>query len=235
MLNGVAEGIVLALFGWALLRVIGQPKFQHPVRGMVLHAGGDSRVPSLGSRAFAGSGALASTTHFALQLPGSGRLTSSYMGSHRAAGLAKIGFGFWQLRRLRHSCAVMDPAILDPVLRDTLAQFGTSRHVTICTSDRVRIPAAIGFLKPAIIFPPWVLQDLSPLELNAVLLHELAHLRRWDDWTNLAQEIMRALFFFIQRSGGSDVGCRWSGKWPATILCWPVPRTPGPMHNVWYL
>jgi hypothetical protein len=32
--------------------------------------------------------------------------------------------------------------------------------------------------------------------LNAILLHELAHLRRWDDWTNLAQKLLRALFFF---------------------------------------
>jgi hypothetical protein len=32
--------------------------------------------------------------------------------------------------------------------------------------------------------------------LNQVVLHELAHLRRWDDWTNLAQKIVRALFFF---------------------------------------
>ena len=33
-------------------------------------------------------------------------------------------------------------------------------------------------------------------EINVVLLHELAHLRRWDDWTNLAQKIVKAVFFF---------------------------------------
>jgi hypothetical protein len=47
-----------------------------------------------------------------------------------------------------------------------------------------------------IIIPGWALEELSPVELNAVLLHELAHLRRWDDWTNLAQRILRALLFF---------------------------------------
>ncbi len=51
-------------------------------------------------------------------------------------------------------------------------------------------------MKPAIILPTWALQDLSPTELSAVVLHELAHLRRWDDWTNLAQSILGALFFF---------------------------------------
>jgi hypothetical protein len=46
------------------------------------------------------------------------------------------------------------------------------------------------------VIPSWALQELSPVELNAVVLHELAHLRRWDDWTNLAQKILRALLFF---------------------------------------
>jgi hypothetical protein len=40
------------------------------------------------------------------------------------------------------------------------------------------------------------MQELSPAELNQIVLHELAHLRRWDDWTNLAQQLVRALFFF---------------------------------------
>ena len=40
------------------------------------------------------------------------------------------------------------------------------------------------------------MQELSTLELNAILLHELAHLRRRDDWTNLIQKIVGALLFF---------------------------------------
>ena len=44
--------------------------------------------------------------------------------------------------------------------------------------------------------PDWALIELSSSELNQVVLHELAHLRRWDDWTNLAQQIIRALLFF---------------------------------------
>jgi hypothetical protein len=40
------------------------------------------------------------------------------------------------------------------------------------------------------------LPQLSPEEIKVVLLHELAHLRRWDDWTNLAQQIVKAAFFF---------------------------------------
>ncbi len=40
------------------------------------------------------------------------------------------------------------------------------------------------------------MRDLSVAELNAILLHELAHLRRWDDWTNFVQKILAAVFFF---------------------------------------
>jgi len=54
----------------------------------------------------------------------------------------------------------------------------------------------VGFFQPAVILPVWSLEELSSAELDAVVLHELAHLRRWDDWTNLAQKLLRALFFF---------------------------------------
>jgi hypothetical protein len=40
------------------------------------------------------------------------------------------------------------------------------------------------------------MQELSSEELNQILLHELAHLSRWDDWTNLAQQLVKAVFFF---------------------------------------
>jgi len=46
------------------------------------------------------------------------------------------------------------------------------------------------------VIPDWARRELSAGELNAVLLHELAHLRRWDDWTNLAQKVLSALLFF---------------------------------------
>jgi hypothetical protein len=47
-----------------------------------------------------------------------------------------------------------------------------------------------------ILIPCWVMQELSSEELNQILLHELAHFGRWDDWTNLAQKVVKALFFF---------------------------------------
>jgi len=68
--------------------------------------------------------------------------------------------------------------------------------VEILTSDAIHVPTAIGFIRPAIVSPAGLLAQLSAAELNQVLLHELAHLRRWDDWTNVVQKFVKALLFF---------------------------------------
>lgn len=110
--------------------------------------------------------------------------------------LMAVGRGVWHLRVLRRSCVEVDSTELGPLLQATLARRQTGRAVALCTSDRVHVPTAIGLMNPAIILPRWVMQELPAEELNQILLHELAHLRRWDDWTNLVQKIVRALFFF---------------------------------------
>ena len=149
-----------------------------------------------GSWSHVGSIPATNASRSALTLPSSWAL---YLFEAWAAiavcSLIQVGRGFWHLRVLRKSCIPVDPAVLDPQLQKTLASWAT-RQVVVCTSDEVRVPTAIGFVRPAIVVPAWVMQELSSDELNQILLHELAHLRRWDDWTNLAQKIVKALFFF---------------------------------------
>jgi beta-lactamase regulating signal transducer with metallopeptidase domain len=197
MLNSILGGTVVAAFAWVLLRALARQnsgtRFAVWLSTMVAVAA----LPFVGNIGFGGAGTLASGTHSAFRLPGSWAIDIFGIWAVLASvGLAKVALGFWQLRRLRYECTVVEPFRLDPLLRNTLNEFGSSRRVAIVTSDRVRVPAALGLVKPAIVLPGWALRELSPVELNAVLLHELAHLRRWDDWTNLAQEILKAIFFF---------------------------------------
>ena len=77
-----------------------------------------------------------------------------------------------------------------------MEEFDSPRPVRLCVSDRLRVPTAIGFTKPLVVIPSWTMEELSSAELNTILLHELAHLRRRDDWTNLVQKILGALLFF---------------------------------------
>jgi hypothetical protein len=110
--------------------------------------------------------------------------------------MLRIAAGLWRLRRLRKSCRAVDVAELEPSVTTTVAGFSASRAVTLATSDQVTVPTAIGFFRPMIVIPAWALRELPPEELNIILLHEFAHLRRRDDWSNLLQKIVRAIFLF---------------------------------------
>jgi bla regulator protein blaR1 len=63
------------------------------------------------------------------------------------------------------------------------------RPVRLLLSDEIASPMAVGFHDPAVILPPAVLTELSDRDVDHVLLHELAHLARRDDWTNLFARI----------------------------------------------
>ena len=108
----------------------------------------------------------------------------------------RLGRAVWHLHGLRRNCIVVDPCGLDPVLQQTLQRHGGRRRIALCTSEQVRVPTAVGLVKPAVLIPHWLMRELSPAELNQVVLHELAHFRRWDDWTNLIQQFVAALLFF---------------------------------------
>jgi len=111
-------------------------------------------------------------------------------------GLIRIGVSLFRIRKLRSACAVIDPNQLDSTLQPTLTEAQAHRRLEICTSSSVRVPAAIGYFRPAVVFPEWALREIPSAELNAIMAHELAHLRRWDDWTNLVQKIVKSIFFF---------------------------------------
>src|SRR5207302_6603589 len=95
--------------------------------------------------------------------------------------LARVAVSVWHLHQLRTTCVALDPASLDPLVATTLQRKKTWRNVVLCTSEKVRVPTALGLLRPAIVIPRWVIEELPAVELNQVVLHELAHLRRWDD------------------------------------------------------
>ena len=68
------------------------------------------------------------------------------------------------------------------------------RVVRLCVSDEVSVPSVVGFFKPLILLPPGLLMKLSAGDLERIVLHEMEHLRRGDDWTNLLQKVSLVLF-----------------------------------------
>jgi len=104
--------------------------------------------------------------------------------------------GLARLQQLRRGSRAIGLGSLDPILQGTLRELNCDRDVRIHISRELKVPAAVGFFKPLIILPAWTLDDLSAVELRPILLHELAHVKRWDDWSNLLQKILQAALFF---------------------------------------
>jgi beta-lactamase regulating signal transducer with metallopeptidase domain len=88
-----------------------------------------------------------------------------------------------QLRRIAQSAVAVCPDAAVVVLLG-----GASRPVQLCASTVVQRPCVAGFFRPRILIPASLLQSLSAAELEQVVRHEMEHLRRRDDWTNLLQQ-----------------------------------------------
>src|ERR1035438_4250199 len=64
------------------------------------------------------------------------------------------------------------------------------RHADLLISPDIVSPMAVGFLRPAVVLPESLLEELSEPEREHVLLHESAHLAKYDDWSNLAMRLL---------------------------------------------
>jgi beta-lactamase regulating signal transducer with metallopeptidase domain len=219
--NALPEGFLIAIFAWALLRVLRRQNSGTrfavwflalltvaalPVLGGI--AEGRALMVGMASRISSGMSSATSwgSLRPAITIPGRWALfvfLAWVLGA--CVAMMRLVAGLWRLRRLRRSCTPIVAADLDPAVRKTVDAIGasgslisnsSSNLITIATSECVRVPAAIGFWKRTIVLPAWALRELPAQDLNVILLHEFAHLRRWDDWTNLIQKIVRALFFF---------------------------------------
>jgi len=69
-----------------------------------------------------------------------------------------------------------------------------ARRATLCSSNEIDRPCVVGFFAPKILLPEGLYESLTSSELEQIVMHEMEHLRRYDDWTNLLQKIALALF-----------------------------------------
>jgi len=75
-------------------------------------------------------------------------------------------------------------------------QLRVSRPVRLCESALVEVPTVIGWLRPMILIPVTAMTGLSAEQLEALLAHELAHIRRCDYLVNLIQTTIETLLFY---------------------------------------
>jgi bla regulator protein BlaR1 len=112
------------------------------------------------------------------------------------ARCVKMATGLREVYHLRHKNISGIGSYWEDRVRQLCGQLGIKRLVAIAQSGRTKIPMVTGHLKPLILVPLGMLTSLSAEEAEAVLLHELAHIRRSDYLVNLLQNIMEIIFFF---------------------------------------
>ncbi len=76
------------------------------------------------------------------------------------------------------------------------ARLGIARPVRLLVSQMARVPAVIGVLRPVVLVPAAALAGLPADQLEALLLHEFAHIRRYDPLVNALQSLVEALLFY---------------------------------------
>ena len=75
-------------------------------------------------------------------------------------------------------------------------RFGILRPVRLLSSLEVGVPTLIGWLKPTILLPVSLLSGFTPTQVELILAHELAHVRRYDYIANLVQVVVETLLFY---------------------------------------
>jgi beta-lactamase regulating signal transducer with metallopeptidase domain len=197
VLNALPEGLLIAFGAWLLLRLMGRQNSGTRFAVWFIALASVIVLPfvtGLGASAGASS-AVVPHIHPEVAIPAFWATAFFLLWIVIAAvALARIAAGLWQVRQIRRSCTEVSAAGIDPDLGALLT--GTKRPVRLLVSEKARVPAALGFRNPAIVLPAWALAELTVAELRPILIHELAHLRRRDDWTNLLQKTIRALLFF---------------------------------------
>jgi beta-lactamase regulating signal transducer with metallopeptidase domain len=193
--NALPQGLAIAAFAWIVLRVL--PRKNAGTRFAVWFAALLGIAVMAIMPAFRPVESIMPAARPEITLPGSWAAIIIAMWAGIAGlALGRVALGLLQIRKLRRTCTPICKDQLDPSLREVVTGLERSRKLKVCTSPAIRVPAAIGFRHPLVAIPEWALNELSAEELKVVLLHEIEHIRRGDDWTNLIQKLVGALLFF---------------------------------------
>ncbi len=108
----------------------------------------------------------------------------------------RLCVGWCRVQRLGRRAQQPASAALQAVLARLIERLNISRAVRLVESALVEVPTVIGWLKPVILLPATALTGLSSEQLEALLAHELAHVRRNDYLINLLQTAIETLLFY---------------------------------------
>ena len=112
--------------------------------------------------------------------------------------------GLYRIHRLRRQRIFLPSEFWMDRIGVLMERLGIDKNVVLLQSGSVTMPVTFGYLKPAILVPLGMLANLPADQVETILLHELAHIRRSDYLANLLLYFVEAIFFF-------NPGIRWLG------------------------
>ncbi len=108
----------------------------------------------------------------------------------------RLAGGWVVAARMRSMLVRRAPPEWQDSLKQLGAQIGVSRPVKLLVSALVQVPTVVGWLRPVVLIPVGALGGLPAEHLEALLLHELAHIRRHDYLMNILQSVAESLLFY---------------------------------------
>jgi beta-lactamase regulating signal transducer with metallopeptidase domain len=110
--------------------------------------------------------------------------------------LIRLGGAWWWVRRLRLASFTEPGSRWQAAVNQMASRLGLDVGIRVVDSALVDTPTLIGWLRPIILVPIAALTNLTPAQVDAILAHELAHVRRHDYAINLLQRLAEALLFY---------------------------------------
>ena len=105
-------------------------------------------------------------------------------------------WGWLTLRRLKRTGTTSVSTEIDALLTGVATRLGLRQSVSVLKSSLAQVPMVVGYIRPVVLLPASLLTSLPVLQLEAILAHELAHIRRNDFVVNLVQTLIETLFFY---------------------------------------
>lgn len=116
------------------------------------------------------------------------------------AGIAALSLralvGWYLVQSLKRLDTVAVPADLLQRCHDLQRRLAVAWPVRFALSRRIDVPMVIGWLRPVVLIPVSAISGLAPQQLDALILHELAHIRRFDTITNLLLVAVETILFY---------------------------------------
>lgn len=110
--------------------------------------------------------------------------------------MAKLFTSYRKVHFIATKNLIVPPAQIESFSSKAAWQLRISKKIHIWISQHIEVPATIGFIKPVILIPFASINNLTTHQLEAIILHELCHIKRNDYLVNLLVSVIEALLFF---------------------------------------